>query len=376
MMLRSFDEKGGVGVYARNLIRELLELDHDNHYLLFYRDPANLGCYAERPNVTEIVLRGANNAVWDQIAVPWACWRHGVDLVFHPKFTVPLLAPCKAIMVVHGADWFIPEQARFYKRWDVRYVRTFMPAYFAKAAVVLSVSELTTENFRRVLRLRPEKIRTVYFGPARDFRPIEEPAALEAVRARYGLPERFVLTLTKRGGDGRKNLGTLLEAYARYHALETDPYKLVVGGKDCQLFRSEYGIPQDGYGRDILFPGWLDQKDLPAIYSLAGLYLYPSRLEAFPIPITEAMACGAPIVTSDANGLREIAGDAALFVDPEDPDAIAAAVGRVLRDTSLRTSLVARGFEQGKRFSWEKCARETLAILEDFAPEAGGAAPA
>jgi glycosyltransferase involved in cell wall biosynthesis len=251
-----------------------------------------------------------------------------------------------------------------------------MPAYFAKAAVVLSVSELTTENFRRVLRLRPEKIRTVYFGPARDFRPIEEPAALEAVRARYGLPERFVLTLTKRGGDGRKNLGTLLEAYARYHALETDPYKLVVGGKDCQLFRSEYGIPQDGYGRDILFPGWLDQKDLPAIYSLAGLYLYPSRLEAFPIPITEAMACGAPIVTSDANGLREIAGDAALFVDPEDPDAIAAAVGRVLRDTSLRTSLVARGFEQGKRFSWEKCARETLAILEDFAPEAGGAAPA
>ena len=98
MMLRCFNEDGGIGVYTRNLIWELLELDHHNHYVLFYRDPANLGCYSHRPNVTEVFLRGAHNAVWDQIAVPWACWRYRVDLVFHPKFTVPLLAPCKAVI--------------------------------------------------------------------------------------------------------------------------------------------------------------------------------------------------------------------------------------------------------------------------------------
>ena len=367
-MLRSFDEKGGVGVYARNVVRELLDLDARNDYVLFYRDPANLGSYAARPNVEEKVVRGANNFVWDQIAIPLACWRSDLDLVFHPKFTVPLLAPCKAAMVVHGADWFIPEQARFYGRWDVRYVRMAMPLYFRRASVVLSVSELTTQNFRRVLGVPPQKIRTVYFGPARHFARVDDPAELAAVRERYRLPVRYLLSLSKPLGDERKNLDQLLRAYARYHASGERPLPLVIGGRDCERFRVQYGIPAQGYGRDILFPGWIDQADLPAVYTGADLFVYPSRLEAFPIPLTEAMACGTPIVTSDANGLREIAGDAALLVDPEDPEAIAGAIARVLADSGLRASLSARGLERVQRFSWERCARETLTILEGLAP--------
>ena len=374
IMLRSLDEKGGVGVYTRNVVRELLDLDEHNRYVLFYRDPANLGRYAARPNVEERVIRGANNFVWDQIAIPIACWRSRLDVVFHPKFSVPLLAPCRAAMVVHGADWFIPEQARFYGRWDVRYIRTAMPLYFRRAGVVLSVSRLTTENFRRVLRIPAEKIHTVYFGPARHFRRIEDGEGLEAARARYRLPERFLLTLTKaRGGDTRKNLDQLLLGYARYHAEAERPVPLVIGGEDCERFRAQYQIPRDGFGRDIHFPGWIEQKDLPAIYTLADLFVYPSRLEAFPIPLTEAMACGTPIVTSDANGLREIAGDAAVLVDPEDPAAIAEAIARVLSDADLRASLAARGLERVKGFSWDRCARDTLSILEALANDASTA---
>ncbi len=365
MMLRAYDEKGGVGVYARNVVRELLAVDRRNHYVLFYKSAANLGRFSHHDNVTERLVKGGNKAIWDQIAIPLACRRDKVDVVFHPKFTAPLLAPCKAVMVVHGADWFIPEQAQFYGRLDVRYIRTVMPLYFRKCAVVLSVSQLTTDNFYRVLDLPAGKVRTVYFGPAPHFRRIDDAAVLDEVRQRYGLPERFILTLTKRaGGDKRKNLPQLLAAYASYHRQAQDPCPLVVGGKDCHLFRGEYGIPEDGYGRDLCFPGWLDQQDLPAIYSLADFYLYPSNLEAFPIPLTEAMACGTPIVTSDANGLREIAGDAALFVDPGDADDIAAAIGRLLGDGDLRRSLSARGRERSRQFSWEKCARQTLEILE------------
>lgn len=364
IMLRAFDEQGGVGVYTRNVVRELLEIDRGNQYVLLYRNPANLGLYGGLENVEETVVRGANNFVWDQISVPLACWRHQLDLVFHPKFTVPLLAPCRAAMVVHGADWFIPEQARFYGRWDVRYVRAVMPHYFRKSSVVLSVSKLTTENFRRVLGLPPEKIRTVYFGPARHFRRILDPVELAAVRERYALPERFLLSLSKRRGDARKNLDQLLLAYERYHGESDRPLPLVVGGKDCEQFRGEYRIPDDGWGRDVRFPGWVDQEDLPAIYTLAELFLYPSRLEAFPIPLTEAMACGTPIVTSDANGLREIAGDSAVLVDPEDPRAIARGIARVLGDPDLRASLSAKGLARVERFSWERCGRETLEILE------------
>ena len=211
----------------------------------------------------------------------------------------------------------------------------------------------------------------MYFGPARHFRRVTDPAALAAVRAKYGLPERFLFTLSKVDGGERKNIRGVLEAYAQLHG--TIPHRLVVGGRDCERFRDVYAIPDTGWGRDVLFPGYLDQADLPAIYSASELYLYPSNQEAFPIPLTEAMACGTPIITSRANGLQEIAGAAALLVDPRDAREIAGAVQSVLGDPALQARLRAAGLERARLFSWESCARRTLAILEDVAGARGGA---
>jgi len=364
MMLRSLDERGGIGVYTSNLVEELLSLDSRNQYVLFYRNSANLGRFGHYGNVTEYLVKAPNKAFWDQIAIPYACWREKVDVVFHPKFTAPLLAPCKAVMVVHGADWFISEQARYYANLDIWYIRLMMPLYFKKCSTVISVSQLTTANFNRILRLPSEKVKTVYFGPARNFRRITDQAVHQTVRQRYGLPDKFILTLTKRGGDERKNLGQMLKAYELYHKQVDDPHKLVIGGQDCHLYREEYDISENGYGRDIYFPGWIDQEDLPAVYSQAGLYLYPSNVEAFPIPVTEAMACGTPIITSDANGLREIAADAALLVNPQSPREISEAICQVLSDPNLQAFLSLKGLARSSHFTWEKCARGTLDILE------------
>jgi glycosyltransferase involved in cell wall biosynthesis len=369
-MLRALDEKGGVGVYAENIVRELLEQGPDHRYFLYYRTSTHLGRYQHLAHVTERVVRAPNKALWDQVAIPMACSRDRVDVLFHPKFTVPLMAPCKTVMVVHGADWFMPDQAVFYHPLDVRYIRTFMPLYFRAAALVLSVSELTTRNFESVLDIPEGKLRTVYFGPAKHFGRVNAPEALRAVRERYGLPERFIFTLTKLGDRNRKNFRGIAAAYARYHRSSEQPLPLVVGGKDCDRLRELYDIPTDDYGADLVFPGWIDQADLPAIYSLADLFLYASNLEAFPIPITEAMACGTPIVTSDANGLREIAGDAAYFVDPTSPDDIAEGVVAVLADAQLRADLSSRALARSRCFSWERCGRETLRLLESVA-EAG-----
>lgn len=358
VMLRAYDEKGGVGVYTQNIIAELLRIDSRNDYVLFYRSPANMGRLTEHPNVTERLLRPSNKVLWDQVAVPRACRREKIDVLFHPKFTVPLGAPCPAAMVVHGADWFMPGQAEFYPWLDVRYIRAVMPLYFRKCAAVISVSRLTTENFNAVLDLPANKVRTVYFGPARHFRRVTDAAALDETRRRHDLPEEFIFTLTKLTADSRKNTGGLFEAYRRYHAEAARPAKLVVGGKECRRLRERYRIPDDGWGRDVLFPGWIDQRELPAIYSLATLYLYPSNLEAFPIPITEALTCGTPIVTSNVNGLEELAGDAAMLVDPTDADAIAGAIRQVMEDPALQESLSAKGLERSRIFSWERCARD------------------
>jgi glycosyltransferase involved in cell wall biosynthesis len=367
IMLRSIDEKGGVGVYTRNIVRELLQLDKNNEYVLFYANPANVGLFSHHENVIEVWLGGRNKAIWDQVSIPRACRMEKIDLVFHPKFTVPLLAPCKAVMVVHGADWLIPEQAKFYTWWDVKYMQIMLPLYFGKSAAVISVSQQTTDNFNRILKLPAEKIQTIYFAPARHFERITDPAVLQQVRARYQLPDKFILTLTKRKGGGRKNLGQVFKAYASYHQRTKTPHQLVVGGKDCHLFRDEYAVPMEGYGKDILFPGWIDQMDMPAVFSLADLFLYPSNLEAFPIPLTEAMACGTPILTSNVNGLKEIAGDAALLIDPSDTERIANGMARILSDSGLRESLSHKGLERSSLFSWDRCANSTLALLERVA---------
>jgi glycosyltransferase involved in cell wall biosynthesis len=367
IMLRSIDEKGGVGVYTRNIVKELLQLDLKNKYTLFYANPANLGLFSDHPNVTEHWVKGSNKAYWDQVAIPKACRDEKVDVLFHPKFTVPLFAPCKTVMVVHGADWLIPEQAQFYTRWDVKYMQIMLPLYFRKCAAVISVSQETTDNFNRILKLPRDKVQTIYFAPARHFKRVTDRQELNKVKDRYQLPDRFILTLTKRKGDGRKNLGQVFKAYAHYHAQAEDPCKLVIGGKDCHLFRDEYAIPDDGYGKDILFPDWIDQADLPAVYSLASLYLYPSNLEAFPIPLTEAMACGTPILTSNVNGLKEIAGDAALLMDPNDTESIADGIARILSDPDVRNNLSCKGLERSAFFTWDRCAQETLALLERVA---------
>lgn len=367
IMLRSIDEKGGVGVYTRNIVKELLQLDLKNEYVLLYAKPSNIGLFSHHKNVRERWVKGSNKAYWDQIAIPRACRQEKIDLIFHPKFTVPLFAACKTVMVVHGADWLIPEQAQFYSYWDVKYMQLMLPLYFRKSSAVISVSQETTDNFNRILKLPAGKMQTIYFAPARHFKRITDPGTLQRVKTRYKLPDQFILTLTKRGGGGRKNLGQVFTAYACYHQQTSNPHKLVIGGKDCHLFRDEYAIPVTGYGKDILFPGWIDQADLPSVFSLASLYLYPSNLEAFPIPLTEAMACGTPILTSNVNGLKEIAGDAALLMDPTDTESISNGITQILSDSELHESLSRKGLERSSLFNWDLCARNTLAMLERVA---------
>jgi hypothetical protein len=217
VMLRAFDEKGGVGVYTRNITKELLELDNKNEYFLYYKNKANIGSFAEYPNAHEKAIVISNKVLWDQVAIPRACLRDDIDVLFHPKFTVPLFGNFKTVMVLHGAGWFIPETKQFWSRSSRFYVRLMMPVYCRRASSVLAVSNITKDVFDRTFKLPPDKIQTVYFGPGRQFRPIAESQNTQDIKRKYDLPDHFILTLS--GGDRgeRKNIGALLEAYRRIH---------------------------------------------------------------------------------------------------------------------------------------------------------------
>jgi glycosyltransferase involved in cell wall biosynthesis len=362
VMLRTLDEKGGIGVYSQNLTRELLDRDQHNHYILLYRNESHCGRFGDRPNVTELVLRARSRVFWDQWAVPRACRQQQVDVIFHPKFSVPLLTSCSTVMVLHGAGWFIPEVRKFWRRSDLIYARLMMPLYCRKAAAVISVSELTTDVVERILHIPPGKLHTIYFGPGKQFHRVCDQNEIDRVRAKYGLPERFILTLSGYDRGQRKNIGAILAAYRAYYREGAHP--LIVCGKGCDRFREDYQLPNDGYGKNIVFPGWVEQEDLPVFYTLADVFLYPSNMEAHPIPITEAMACGTPIITSNAYGLKELAGNAALLVDPGNPAEIASALRDTLENEELRRDLAARGCDRSRLFTWQRCGEKTLEILK------------
>lgn len=368
LMLRSFQEKGGVGVYTRYLVQNLLQKDHNNTYLLFYNEKECLGTHHNKSNAEEYYIPSTGKFIWDQISVPYFARKHNADLVFNPKFSLPLISSKKSIVVQHGADWFLPDYSKFYKTSDIIYNRIFIPLYCKKADYVISVSEFSTDDFIKYVKVPPEKIKTIYFGPADFFKRVSDNDKLLGIKKKYNLPDKFILTLSRYGfgGGNRKNIRVLFEAYKKYSEKIKDPVKIVVGGKNVENYISDFNLSGEAFLKNVQFTGWMEQEDLPAVYSSAELFLYPSNLETFPIPLTEAMACGTPIITSDVNGLKEIAGNSALFVNNKDPENISAAIIKLLNDSSLRLDLSSKGLSRSRLFSWNRCTEEILQLFQNL----------
>ncbi len=366
IMMRSADEAGGIGVYARNIVEELLKLDQRNQYILFYKSEKHYDRYDKFSNCKKILLPGGNKAIWDQVTIPREARKEKIDIIFNPKFTVPLITGCKTVMVVHGADWFVPPYDEVYTNIDNFYIKRVMPLYFRKANFIISVSDYSTDGFVNAFPWCKEKIKTIYFGPKKFFKPVEDKVTLSAIRTKYNLPENFILTVIRYDPgtrNTRKNFKGMAEAFSIYRK-NGGKEKLVVVGRDCNRYGDENDLKALGVEDYILFPGLIPQADLPGFYSLASLYLYPTIIEAFPIPTTEAMACGCPIVTSNGTGLEELTHGVSLAVDPKDSEAIANAMKTVLSNNDLQEEMREKGFERSKLFNWEKCAVETLEIFE------------
>lgn len=361
IMLRGVDKRGGSGIYAQNMVPELLRQGGDVDWLLIYRDPAQRGSFQLPPNAREVVAPSPHPVSWDHFTIPAVARRERVDLLFHTKFTVPLRGETPAVMALHGASWYV--EPWFYPWWDNLYIRATMPLFCRRAAHMISNSVCTTEDYVNLIGADRAKITTVPLAAAPHFRRVTDPAELARVRERYGLPETFVLSVSVL--DTRKNVPRLLQAFdiARRH----HPCALVLAGAERATVAARYPEVAQLLDEHVVCPGWVDQKDLPAIYSMARIFFFPSIYEEFGIPNCEAMACGTPIVTANRAAPPEIAADAALLVDPFDVDALAAALVRLLDDAALRDELSRRGLARSRLYSWTETARVTLEVLRKVA---------
>jgi O-antigen biosynthesis alpha-1,2-mannosyltransferase len=361
VMLRHYDQHGGgVKIYTQRLIRALLDLRTEHEFVLLYRNPALVGTYRGEPAVQEIAIPARSVLGWDQVAVPVAVRRHHIDLLYNPKYSIPLAAPCPSVWVCHGLDWYVMPWAS--RRIDRLSHRFLVPRYAARAGAIIAVSEITRQHVMQYLRVAPERVVTVYSGVDDVFRRPLDRARLGELRAKYSLPDRFLLYAGAIYPP--KNFTRLVRAYAQVGPARGIPL-VVAGGENRFLSEDELREPEALGIKDwVRWPGWVEQEDLAGFYALADALLLPSLFESCGLPVLEAMAAGCPVVTANCYGTKELAEGAAVLVDPESVDDIADGIRRVLDDDALRARLVQAGRNRSAEFEWRRCAMETLQVLE------------
>jgi len=365
-------QAAGIGRLTRGVVHALARLDHDNEYVLLL-----VGCQPEEaggnwpPNFTVRTIPIAERLMtilWHRLRVPflWVEWWTGPLDVFHaPDFVLPPVRRARTLVTVHDLSFMRrPECTPSALR---SYLNKVVPRSVRRADRVLADSQSTRRDLMELLGAPGDKIQVIYGGVEERFQPVRDQETLAQVRARYRLPEHFILGLGTL--EPRKNFERLIIAYARlmgrWPGAERSvdlPHKLVIAGRRGWLYEEIFTqVRQLGLHNDIIFAGFIADEDLPALYTLADCFAYPSLYEGFGLPPLEAMACGTPVVVSNVASLPEVVGDAGLLVDPEDVEDIARALGRVLTDEGLRRRMIERGLARAREFTWERAARLLLA---------------
>jgi O-antigen biosynthesis alpha-1,2-mannosyltransferase len=363
IMLRHFDQHdGGVKVYTRELMNAIIAANTRHEIVLLYRNRKRLGTYGSADGVSEVLLEGGPIFYWDQVKVPRAVRRLGIDVLFNPKYSIPLNVDCSTAWVCHGLDWYVMPQA---SRWiDRLNHRLLIPQYAAKSDAVIAVSETTREHVMKYLDVPAERVHTIYSGLSDAFRQPQDREQLEAARRRFNLPARFLLYCG--AVYPPKNFTRLIRAYAKVGPARGVPL-VIAGGSNRFLSERELLEPQrQGISDWVHGIGWLDNAALPAVYRLAEGLLLPSLYESVGMPVMEAMACGCPTLTANRYGTRELAEGAAVLVDPGSIEDIAAGIVRLLEDQPLRAKLRAAGLERAERFTWQRTAAEVMDVLESL----------
>jgi glycosyltransferase involved in cell wall biosynthesis len=371
---RTWGNKGGIGVYTRNLTLAMLSIGSGHQYTIFYKDKAHVGNFSGHENVKEIFVPAYGKLMWDQIAIPYYASKEKVDILFHPKFFLPFLYRHKTVMTIHGTEALVYPQLRPKSDW--LYFRIVFPLFLRKANAIISVSHNARNDVIRLLNIDPGKIRTIRLAPDSRFKKINDHPFLASVRKKYNLPERFILNVGLHYAG--KNIPNLLKALKLVH--QTESIKLVLVGGDRwpggrrrepggsrPSYESQLSMIHDlGLDHALFLPGYIPHEDLVAVYNLATMVVHPSFYESFPAIPLEAMACGCPVVISHTGGSPEAAGEAARYVDPWNVEDIADGIRDVLTNSRLARELVQRGFAQAQRFSWYEVARKTLQFFDEI----------
>ena len=355
----------GIGTYVRNLLRQLARQDAATEYVLFCHE-ADCGITATLgPNFRAVPESAGPYTVREQIAIPMDLRREGASLFHAPHYVLPPLTPCRSVVTIHDCihlrfPQYLPNRIGY------AYARASLWNATHRAGRVITVSEASKRDILRYFKIPESRIDVIY--NAIDDRFWEQPPAddVERVRQRYQLTAPFILY----AGNIKphKNLERLIESFhlMRHDSPELKDVQLLIIGDEISKYATlRRAVHRHKLHKHVRFFGFVSDQTLAALYRLADVFVFPSLYEGFGLPPLEAMASGTPVITSNVSSLPEVVGDAALMIDPYEPQAIADAMRRVLTDPDLRAELRAKGLARARGYSWERSIRRVREIYSE-----------
>ncbi|MCL4868136.1 MAG: glycosyltransferase family 4 protein [Anaerolineae bacterium] len=352
--------RSGVGSYTRHLLAHIADLHPEWNFLLYSNRPMNGD--NSLPEATLVPgYFSYSRWLWMQFKLPRLIQHSQPDLCHFTNNTAPLHHVTPYLITIHDVSLFLYSQ--YHPRSRLLALRWLLPVVARRAAHVLTVSEFARRDIIRILKLPPEKVSVVYEAAAPHFHPHTDSACLKQLRDRYQLPETFVLYVGTI--EPRKNLTRLVQAMSRVWR-HYPGCPLVLVGPNGWLMNGvlEQTVAQMEAADKVRLLGYVPEEDLPGLYTLATLFVFPSLYEGFGLPPLEAMACGTPVLTSHGSAMAEICGEAAYLVDPTSEKAIAEGILGLLADAGQRRGLGERGLVQARQYSWQRAAQETVTLYE------------
>src|SRR5687768_14601253 len=357
---------GGNESYAVNLIESLAQIDEVNDYTLYVTTAEARDRFHQRwPNFKVRNTLPHTPLIRIPLTLSAELRKHPVD-VLHVQFTAPPFCPCPVVVSIHDLSFeHLPQTFRRRSRTQLRLTVRHSAR---RAARILTLSEHTRRDIIETYKIAAERVTAIPLAAPEHFAPVTHDKELQRVRHNYGIDGDYVLSVGSI--QPRKNLVRLIKAYALLRERHTSSKfpKLVLVGKRAWLYDETLRTLDEAGCRDsVVLTGYVPEADLPALYSGALCFIYPSYFEGFGLPPLEAMKCGAPVIVGDQTSLPEVVGDAAVLVDPFEVDSIAAAMQRVIADSDLRARLRVKGLERAKLFDWRETARQTLSVYKKAA---------
>jgi glycosyltransferase involved in cell wall biosynthesis len=358
-------KKHGMDMVVLSLIRNLQQLDTVNEYFIFVNEMEDSSAVKETENFNIVPLPPSLYPIWEQKSLSKAVKTYQLDLLHCTSNTAPVSCDVPLLVTLHDIIYLEKlnlKEGTWYQRLGNLYRRWNVPKVVKKASMIFTVSHYEQQRIAQHFSLKNEAVQVIYNGVAPHFK-VEDPKKQETIRSKYNLPQSFILFLGNT--DPKKNLRGVLKSLSILEEKKIEYPDLVMpdfGEEVLQAMLNEIKAPD--LISKIHLTGYIPNEDLPAIYSQARLFLYPSLRESFGLPILEAMACGCPVITSNTSSMPEVAGEAAIIIDPFAPATISEAIKKILEDTDYSKMLVDKGFQRPPLFDYKKGAKDTLSAYK------------